>query len=309
MTADFPAGPSEKRRDDPGASAIADWWRSSITDIAPNQIRVRGYPIQDLIGTITFPAMVWLMTRGELPSPQQARLLETVLVAGVDHGPLAPSLSIARMAATCGVGLNNAMASGVNVLGDVHGGAGEQCMELLGGIVRDPAFAGDPAQVARAHVEAFQAANGRYLPGFGHRYHKIDPRSVRISALLEEAVSQRIVEGGALEAARKVEAVLATNGRVVPINIDGITAVVLLELGFPAALGRGLFILSRSVGICAHAWEQMQEGGRIKGPVPKEFTYSYQGPALRSVPQGWTARTRRLTAGESNGADQLPDQN
>ena len=47
-------------------------------------------------------------------------------MAAVDHGPQAPSIAIARMAATCGVGLNNAMASAINVLGDVHGGAGEQ---------------------------------------------------------------------------------------------------------------------------------------------------------------------------------------
>ena len=60
-----------------------------------------------------------------------AALLEAALVAGVDHGPQAPSIAIARMAATCGVGLNSAVASGVNMLGDVHGGAGQQCVELL----------------------------------------------------------------------------------------------------------------------------------------------------------------------------------
>jgi len=52
------------------------------------------------------------------------------------------------------------------------------------------------------------------------------------------------------------------------MNIDGATAVIDCELGFPPELGRGLFVLSRSVGILAHAWEQTQQGGRIKGPVP-----------------------------------------
>ena len=70
------------------------------------------------------------MVRGDLPSDAQARLFEAALVAGVDHGPQAPSIAAARMAATCGVGLNNAMATAVNMLGDVHGGAGEQCAEL-----------------------------------------------------------------------------------------------------------------------------------------------------------------------------------
>jgi citrate synthase len=99
-------------------------WRSSITEIAPDVIHLRGYPIERLIGNITFPATIWLMTRGELPSAEQVSLLETVLDAGVDQGPLAPSLAIARMVATCGVGINNAMASAVNVLGNAHGGAG-----------------------------------------------------------------------------------------------------------------------------------------------------------------------------------------
>jgi hypothetical protein len=36
------------------------------------------------------------------------------------------------MAVTCGLGLNGAMASAVNMLDDVHGGAGEQAVELYG---------------------------------------------------------------------------------------------------------------------------------------------------------------------------------
>jgi citrate synthase len=78
--------------------------------------------------------MIWLLTRGDLPDPRAARLLECALVAAVDHGPQAPSIAIARMAMTCGVGINNAMASAINVLGDVHGGAGEQCVQLYNDI-------------------------------------------------------------------------------------------------------------------------------------------------------------------------------
>jgi citrate synthase len=74
--------------------------------------------------------MIWLMTRGDLPSRAQGALLEAALMPAVDHGPQAPSIAIARMAATCGVGLNSATASAVNVLGDVHGSAGEQAVEL-----------------------------------------------------------------------------------------------------------------------------------------------------------------------------------
>ena len=107
-----------------------DWWSTSIIDMKPGAIRYRGYAIEELIGRVGFAEMVYLMTRGELPHPEAAKLLEAALVAAVDHGPQAPSIAAARMAITCGVGINNAMASAINVLGDVHGGAGEQSVEL-----------------------------------------------------------------------------------------------------------------------------------------------------------------------------------
>jgi hypothetical protein len=34
-----------------------------------------------------FGSVIWLLLRGDLPSPGQAALLEAALVAGVDHGP------------------------------------------------------------------------------------------------------------------------------------------------------------------------------------------------------------------------------
>ena len=112
-------------------SDVAAWWATSISRIEPGVIELRGQPVQDLIGRMTLAEMIWFLVCGERPSPERARLLDAALVAGVDHGPQAPSIAIARMAATCGIGLNGAMANGVNVLGDIHGGAGQQCVELL----------------------------------------------------------------------------------------------------------------------------------------------------------------------------------
>jgi citrate synthase len=107
------------------------WWSTAIIDIQPGKIHVRGYPIEELIGSLSFPEMIWLMLRGEAPAAAQAKLFEAALVAAVDHGPQAPSIAIARMAVTCGLSVNGAMASAINALDDIHGGAGQQCMELL----------------------------------------------------------------------------------------------------------------------------------------------------------------------------------
>ena len=108
---------------------VADWWRTSIIDMEPGRIEIRGHPIENLIGNLTFAEMVWLMVRGNRPSPEQAKLLEAALVAAVDHGPQAPSIAAARMAVTCGLSLNGAMGNAVHMLDDVHGGAGEQPAE------------------------------------------------------------------------------------------------------------------------------------------------------------------------------------
>ena len=113
---------------------VSDWWTTEIIDMAPGQIRFRGHPIQELIGNVSFAQMIWLMTRGDLPTERQAALLECALVGAVDHGPQAPSIAAARMAVTCGLSLNGAMASAVNMLDDIHGGAGEQAVELYGWI-------------------------------------------------------------------------------------------------------------------------------------------------------------------------------
>jgi len=167
-----------------------DWWSTAIVEMQPGAIRLRGYAIEELIGRVGFAEMVWLLTRGELPDPRQAALLEAALVAAVDHGPQAPSIAAARMAMTCGVGINNAMASAINMLGDVHGGAGEQCVALLQAIARrlDDAGASDGATVKAAVAAEMTALAGTgvtHVPGFGHRFHPVDPRAPRLLELVE----------------------------------------------------------------------------------------------------------------------------
>ena len=267
------------------ADEVRDWWRSSVIEMEPGTIRFRGYAVEDLIGRVGFPEMIWLMVSGRLPGADEAMLLEAALVAAVDHGPQAPSIAIARMAVTCGLPLNNAMGSAVNVLGDVHGGAGEQALELYTDIDRRMGAGAALADATAAAIADFRAEKGKYLPGFGHRFHKDgDPRAPRLLALVREAAARGGVSGRFAAIGEAVEVHLSEGrARPVPMNIDGATAVIYAELGCAPPLARGLFCLSRSVGILAHAWEQMQQGGRNKGPVPPRFLYSYEGPGPRPL--------------------------
>jgi len=258
------------------------WWTTSIIDIHPGEIAVRGYPIQQLIGELTFPQMIWLMLRGEIPGRAQAKLLEAALVAAVDHGPQAPSIAISRMAVTCGLPLNGAMASAINSLDDIHGGAGQQCMELYQSIAERIDAGETEEKAVELELDRFIAERGKIVAGFGHRFHPVDPRAVKLLALVREAQERGDVSGRFATIGTLIEKSLGRRkGRQIPMNIDGATAVIYSELGFAPPLGRGLFILSRSVGILAHAAEQTQQGGRIKGPMPPQIPFQYVGSPLR----------------------------
>jgi citrate synthase len=254
-------------------SDVSDWWRTAIIDMEPGRIALRGRPVEELIGTTGFAQMIWLMVTGDEITGDRAALFEAALVAAVDHGPQAPSIAAARMAVTCGIGLQSAMATGLNMLGDVHGGAGEQAVALYRSVEKN-----GPEKLISS-LDEWRAEHGRFIPGFGHRFHKpVDPRAPRLLDLVDATAKNGSVSGAYAEIGRAIERQLAEErGKPVPMNIDGATAVIYAELGCAPPLARGFFGLSRSVGLLAHAWEQREQGGRNKGPTPPKYRWTYDG--------------------------------
>ena len=269
--------------------AATQWWSTGIIDICPGEIAIRGYRLGELIGNLSFTEMIWLMLRSELPSQAEVALLEAALVACVDHGPQAPAISIARMAITCGLPVNGAMASAINVLDDAHCGSGQQSMELFAEINAAASSNGandELVDVAITIIQSHLDAGRQTIPGFGHRFHPVDPRVSPLLDLVGDAIAAGTVSGRYIAIAKATETALGIiRQRYIPMNIDGITAAIFCELGFAADLGRGLFILSRAVGILAHAWEQKQQGEAVKGPMPTEIPYTYTGPPHRPTPK------------------------
>ncbi len=257
----------------------SQWWRTAIINMQPGVIELRGAPIETLIGEVSFVDMIWRMVVGTPASAEQLRVLEAALVAAVDHGPQAPSVAAARMAATCGVGLNNALATGVNMLGDVHGGAGQQCVALMNSVINEVDRGASVEAAVASVVGAFQTEVSVFVPGFGHRFHRPkDPRAEPLLAVLE-ATDDEAIDRRYGQVARAIQAQVSEGkSTAIAINIDGATAALYGALGLAPELARGLFCLSRSVGILAHAWEQTQQGGRNKGPLPPEFLWTYTGP-------------------------------
>lgn len=253
-------------------------WKTAITKIEPNKVAVRGYRIDELMGRISFGEMVYLVLKGELPTPEIGRLMDAMLVSSVDHGATPPSALAARTVASGGAPLTTAIASGIMTINRHHGGAIEGCMRVLIEIVaykREKDL--DAQTAASAKMAEFRAKKMR-VPGYGHRVHTDDPRTRRLFALAEETG----VAGEYIEMAHALQAAIkeALN-RDLPMNVDGGIAAVLCELGFPPELGNGFFAISRTVGLTAQVYEEMtrQRPMRKISPTAQE----YDGPPERSL--------------------------
>ena len=108
-----------------------DGWHSALTYTAPNQVLIRGYPLDELMGRVSFADAVYLLLMGELPTPAIGRMLNAVLVSSIDHGVTPPSTLAARNVAVSRAPLKDAVAAGILAFGPHHGGDIESCMRFL----------------------------------------------------------------------------------------------------------------------------------------------------------------------------------
>src|SRR3989442_6755905 len=108
-----------------------DRWQTALTSITPNKILIRGYPLDEMMGRLSFADAVYLLLMGELPTPAIGRMLNAVLVSSIDHGVTPPSTLAARNVANSGAPLKDSVAAGILAFGLHHGGDIEACMRVL----------------------------------------------------------------------------------------------------------------------------------------------------------------------------------
>jgi len=255
-----------------------DTFNTAITQTAPGEIRMRGYRIEELMGRVDFGQAVYLLLRGELPNAAVGRLITAMLVSSIDHGPAAPSVNGARLAASTGAPLNACVASGVLNINRYHGGAIEDCARALREIVdRADEKSIDLAAATNQILAEYRQRKYR-VAGFGHRLHPVDPRTARLFELAEEAGCC----GRYVETCKRVESGLENQlGKKLPINVDGAIAAVLCELGFETELMNAFFIIARVPGLIAQAHEEMTREKKMRKIDPTQARYD--GPAPRKL--------------------------
>jgi citrate synthase len=269
-----------------GASAGArhapghDPWRTAITYVESNRILVRGYPLDELMGRVSFADAIHLLLVGELPSPAISKLMAALLVSSVDHGTTPPSTVAARSVATTGAPLRASVAAGVLAFGRYHGGDIESCMRFLEagvGMVRQ----GMTYEAAAGKVVSGSRERNEVVPGFGHRIHTHDPRAARLFQMALELD----LDGDHTHLIRAVERQLNApphDGPHVPVNVDGAIAAICCDIGLDASIGNALFIISRVPGLIAHAHEEQVRERRMRQIDTTNVVYD--GPPERRVP-------------------------
>ena len=252
-------------------------WKTAITKIEPNKILVRGYPVDQLMGKISFTEAIYLILKGEMPSAQVVMLLDAILVSSVDHGASPPSVLAARTVASTGSELNASIAAGVLAISRFHGGAIEAGMRMFRAIAqRADEEAITEEEAANAILSEMKKAKQR-ASGYGHRIHTEDPRTQRLFDLAEELG----LAGRFVRIARAVEDTLAKAlGKKLPINVDGAIAALLCQLDIPAEIGNAFFIIPRVAGIIAHVHEEKSRMRPMRKIHPQDS--EYDGPEERN---------------------------
>lgn len=246
-------------------------WRTAIATSDATGIWIRGRDVSSLMKDATFTDVIVLLHLGRLPSPGERRLLDALLIGVADHGSGAPSCAAARLAASGNrASISSAVAAGVLAIGDDHGGAGSNCMELIAqGLEAAKRDGLTPAAAAMRTVDAAMAAKRR-LPGLGHRVHTTDPR---VKVLFDMARAEGIASDGILFM-EALEAQAAKRIKALPMNIDGALAAILHDIGFTPPAGRFMFIIGRVAGLTAEVAEELTR----EKPMRIKFDVQYDGP-------------------------------
>lgn len=270
---------AHERRSQPRTTS--ERWQTALTSITPNKILIRGYPVDEMMGRLSFAEAVYLLLMGELPTPAIGRMFSAILVSSLDHGVTPPSTLAARNVATSGAPLKDCVAAGLLAFGPHHGGDVESCMRFLdSGLAR--ARSGASLQQAAEQLVDECLAQQVVLPGFGHRFHTRDPRAARLFQMALELE----LEGEHVRLIRAIEQVLdarvATLDRPLPVNVDGAIAAICGDLGFAYELGNAIFLMSRLPGLVAHAHEERTRETPMRQIDPARG--EYDGAHERRVP-------------------------
>ncbi|MCS7032233.1 MAG: hypothetical protein NZL92_12010, partial [Gloeomargarita sp. SKYG116] len=153
--------------------------RTTISDDRGEEPLYAGYAATELIekgyGIEHVVALLW---NKELPTKEQAEIIKRIIILSADHGPAVSGALATIIAACAGIGLAQAVAAGLIMIGPRFGGAVSDAGKFFKlGATR---FRGDVAGFL-----AYMKEHVGPVPGIGHRVKSLKNPDKRVKSLVE----------------------------------------------------------------------------------------------------------------------------
>lgn len=234
---------------------------SGISLVEDGEILARGLPINDLIQSYSYVQLLFFQLQARLPTHDELIMMNAYLVSLCEHGVTSPSSHGPRVTSSVRSPFPASAISFIaSAMGPFHFGALERAMLDL--IELDRTCEGTEQFVER-HINS-----GLRIWGYGHRFHKsgVDDSDMRNCPIQEDAdprvrslltlADQIGWHGKHLAKVRSVGKFLHERKNI-PINIDGIAAGLLLDMGFLPDIALLFVIIGRLPNIARlHLEEQ-----------------------------------------------------
>jgi len=235
--------------------------------------------LEHLSGNEPFSHVIYRAVTGNSKvNEKHSRMIESMIVASVDHGVTPPSAQATIIAASTRAPFEVAAAQGVGAITDVHGGAGAKAARFFNEcIVKAKEENIDVAQATREMMRTY-IEEGKRIEGLGHRIHTKDPRC----DVLWNFASQTGVAGEHVQLSKMISTIFEqVRGMSLPINVDGVIGAIVADMGLNPVMAKAFFIYGRIAGLSAHYFEEVASQPRMRQINFAEAIY--KGKELRKI--------------------------
>ena len=268
----LPKTVAEAKKD--GEVLVAPLIRSTISDDRGDEPLYQGYPASELINAgYDIPHIIGLLWDNRLVSKQEAEIIKRIIMLSADHGPCVSGALTTVIAACAGIGLSQAVAAGMIMIGPRFGGAVTDAGRWFKYAIDN--------QLSVNDFLAYMKQNVGPVPGIGHRVKSLKNPDKRVKELVGYVKSLGI-KTPHLDFALEVEKITAAKKDNLILNVDGTMAAVLVDIGFPVDSLNGFFILARTIGMIGHWTDQKRQGSRLIRLF--DYLVNYASPKRRDVP-------------------------
>ncbi len=225
-----------------------------------------GYELTELMEKCSFIDTLYLLFRGELPTPEESALLEGLMIGLINPGPRHPATRAAMYAGISKAENSHILPISLSIIGGEHLGASEvePAMRFLRKNKKN-----SPQDIAINLLENSQIPDEQdfhITPGFGNRYGEIDILTTKIANKLMHLPGQHPILNWGSKFSEHL------NSRNLGWLPTGLAAAVLTDLGFQPRAAAGLFQLFNAPGLLAHGAE-LSNKPVTSMPFPKDENY------------------------------------